>query len=481
MIGNLIRYNFMWKLMMENLSDKRRSFDSTTMLPTLVHYAAHNAPQSLWKRSRASSAPVQTDPELLLPGLKSLSIMILANALLQFSAYVTVSSATAYADHLGGTSVFAGLTIGVPNVLSGIVLIPLTRLDEGRYTRPLRVVCAALILGNILHGVAYRANFLYLILIGRLVAGIGYTGFMYVKRYCTDPRIVGVRRRTTLASWLVVGQVFGMSAGPFICGVFYKVGFTNEVFNGFTSPGWITSCIWVLFTVAIAVFFRDLPKPNSDTIEMEAVNSTSTPPVKPSLRTLTRPQWGVILCMCYASATFFFTLGSFESAIPNYTAVAYGYSPYAAGNFIALGGIATFPFLLLNIRYAPRFQDRVTLVAGSMIGFCGLFIALVMLLTMSKVPVGAFYVCWVLVALGFNLATTCTLSLLSKQMPGIWNGRMSLAIQYSNILGRLTGAVFGGAAVNIGMKNYIGILLGLVGLGQVIFMVLWKDLKSKKG
>jgi hypothetical protein len=53
--------------------------------------------------------------------------------------------------------------------------------------------------------------------------------------------------------------------------------------------------------------------------------------------------------------------------------------------------------------------------------------------------------CWVLVALGFNLASTCTLSLLSKQMPNAWNERTSIAIQYSNYCGRVTVAILGGA------------------------------------
>lgn len=29
---------------------------------------------------------------------------------------------------------------------------------------------------------------------------------MYCKRYCSDGRIVGMRQRTTLAGWLVLGQ-----------------------------------------------------------------------------------------------------------------------------------------------------------------------------------------------------------------------------------------------------------------------------------
>ena len=48
------------------------------------------------------------------------------------------------------------------------------------------------LVGNILHGLTYYANWLYLVLMGRMVCGGGFTFFMYTKRYCTDPRIVGI-------------------------------------------------------------------------------------------------------------------------------------------------------------------------------------------------------------------------------------------------------------------------------------------------
>jgi MFS family permease len=198
--------------------------------------------------------------------------------------------------------------------------------------------------------------------------------------------------------------------------------------------------------------FQDLPKPhrlsNFNSVELGASSAPTDPAEIPieqyGIGQLTMPQWGVIISMCWTSMSCFFILGSWESNIPIFTAAAFNYTPYAAGNFIALGGIATLPFLLASVRYSPRFQDRTTLATGSAIGLTGLVLALALLAT-DRVVFGSFYVCWVLVALGFNLASTCTLSLLSKQMPNAWNGRTSIAIQYSNYCGRVTGAILGGA------------------------------------
>jgi len=185
--------------------------------------------------------------------------------------------------------------------------------------------------------------------------------------------------------------------------------------------------------------------------------------------------------MCWHAMTCFFVLGAWESNISVYGAAShFQWSPFAAGNFIALGGILTFPFLLSNLILAPRVQDRHTLALGSALGMSGLLI-MMGLLAADRVTFLGFLVAWFLVALGFNLASTVTLSLLSKQLPGEWNGRTSLLIQYSNYLGRTTGAIWGGSGVKVGMLRYVGLEIGLVGIGALMFMFLWRDLKAKTG
>jgi MFS family permease len=359
---------------------------------------------------------------------------------------------------------------------------------------------AAMFLGNILYGLAYRADYLYLILIGRIVSGFGFTTFMYFKRYCSDPRIVGVRRRTTLASWLVVGQGFGFSGGPFLGGLFYKIGFSNKVFNGYTSPGWMMAIAWSMFFAGSWLFFEDVKPSFPTSLPMTTVpspprGSKAGSPVPAGLLTqaladaalqdednqpVTRQQWGVIFTMMWYAMTCFFILGAWESNIPVFTASVFNYNPYHAGNFIALGGITTFPFLLVNVWYSGRVQDRVTLAFGSSLGLAGLIIMLAILLA-DKVTFASFYVCWFLVALGFNLASTCTLSLLSKQLPASWNGKTSMAIQYSNYTGRVLGAVWGGSGVKIGMANYVGVQIVIVGIGALLHSTLWRQLKAKTG
>ena len=369
----------------------------------------------------------------------------------------------------------------------------------------LHIGCFAAILGQVAYAIAYRARFLHLILIGRCLSGVSFSCLMYCKRYCTDPLIVGIRRRTTLCSWLVIGQALGMTLGPFLGGLLYNVGFRSAIFNGYTSPAWIMACCYMIFWLVMARYFEDVPamQMNLDLHEIvpsvEEENGTgvsallppsvqttrSSPPEElptAHLSHITPPQWGVIICMCWFSMTCFFILGSWEVNLPVFGAATstLNWTPFAAGNFIALGGITAFPFFFASMLFARHLQDRHILAFGTGLGLSGLLIFISLLAT-SKVVYGSLLACWWPIALGFNLATTVTLSLLSKQLPSDWNGRASIVIQYSIFVGRIAGAIWGGSGVAVGMKKFVGLEIGLVGIGGILFTTLWRNLKTKTG
>jgi hypothetical protein len=344
--------------------------------------------------------------------------------------------------------------------------------------------------------------------------GVSFAQFLYTKRYCSDPRIVGVRRRTTLAGWLVVGQSSGFTVGPFVGGVLYKVGFRNTIFNGYTSPGWVMAAVWLVFWAVIALSFEDVPlRPRS---RIDGRPTTTLPPsprgemaeeaatvtgreatalpaesaqdipspddVPPELQHISARQWAVTATMCWFAMTCFFVLGAWEANIPIFVARAFGASPFAAGNLIALGGVCTFPFMFANVVLARRVQDRYILAAGCALGLLGLLVAIAVVgAGAGRATLGGVFGSWFFVALGFNLASTVTLSLLSKQMPHAWNGKISLFIQYSNYSGRVSGAVWGGAGVDVGMTRYLGLQIALLGIGALMFMTLWKEMKAKTG
>ncbi len=285
----------------------------------------------------------------------------------------------------------------------------------------------------------------------------------------------------------------------------YKVGFASTVFNGYTSPAWIMAIVWAVFWVLVYLYFEDIPRPTPEPqeIAMDVIDERREDKDKDETAAATvdvsrveaaaerepfrmsSAQWGVTVTMCWFAMTCFFILGAWEANIPVFTGSdsplsPFHFSPFAAGNLIALGGACTFPFLFLNVFTAKRTQDRYTLALGTTLGSFGLFIALAILST-RKVNYGSFFMCWFLVALGFNLTSTVTLSLLSKQLPGKFNTRISVMIQYSNYTGRATGAVWGGAGVKVGMLNFVAFQIIIVGIGTILFTTLWKNLKAKTG
>ncbi|KAI6048012.1 hypothetical protein EDC04DRAFT_2876124 [Pisolithus marmoratus] len=408
----------------------------------------------------------EDNQELKLPKAASLCIILAMNVLLQSS------------------STFSGLVIGIPTVFGGLALVPMLTRILGGYAMSLHATVA--------YASAYRVHFLYLIFIGRCLNGISLTGFMYTKRYCTDLRIVGIRRRTTLASWLVIGQGFGMTLGPFSGGLLYKIGFSNPIFNGYTSPGWVMAGVYAVFWIIIAIL-RGLSSQTTSSLPLRVVKAprpsrdgqggtlfTRATVSTPTLRMTSRipfhhvpaTQCGVIFCMCWFPMLCFFILGSWEANLPVFGAVTpdLRWSPFAAGNFIALGGITAFPFLLANIFFAGHIQDRKLLSLGCGLGLSGLAVFLSLLRT-GKINYGSLFVCWWAVALAS----------LSKQLPPERNRWSSMAIQYSNYAGRVTGAVWGGSGVSVGMLNYVGLEIALVAIGAVLFTTLWTNLKTKTG
>jgi len=295
-----------------------------------------------------------------------------------------------------------------------------------------------------------------------------------------------------------------MSIGPFLGGLLYKIGFPNSLFNGYTSPGWVMAGLFIVFWAVMAMVFEDIPQSRT-VLELESATDPTTPiavvepmgplsasvissptPVNDSYRLqlslITRSQWNLIACMCWLSMLCFFILGSWEANLPVFGAadVNLRWSPFDAGNFIALGGITCFPFLLANLLVVPRTQDRKLLASGTALGLTGLVVFLSILRT-DKVNYGSLFVCWWSVALGFNLATTVTLSILSKQLPPEWNGHISIAILCSNYVGRAAGAIWGGSGVSVGMLNFVGLEIAMVGIGAAMFITLWRDLKTKTG
>ncbi|KAK9764067.1 hypothetical protein K7432_008761 [Basidiobolus ranarum] len=441
--------------------------------------------------------------ELKTPPLSSLVIILVCNFLFNVSFYIIVPTVSGYADSLQADAIFGGLAIGCVTLTSMLTLIPISRLYPLHYRPPLDIACLTLCVGHILYALADYTQFLYLILIGRLVNGIGFTGWMFVKKYVTDGNLVGIRRRTLLSSFLVTTQAIGMVVGPLLGGFLSKIRWGSNVnptvqrlFNQYTLPGWVMAVVWLLFWIAVRVFFIEIiPQDTAsetsvgkqDTLtEFETKEESNIGKEANNLTLiLYKPNKYQYMCaglMCFLATTVFFELGAWESNVPLLGGKYFGWNEYNSGNFIGLVGLATFPFVFPLSFLAKRVQDRYTLVTGMCIAISGLIPQLV-ILSKENLTLVSYSACWFLVCWGFSLISTITLSLLSKILPDAYNTRTSVIIQYANYLGRVTGAVWGTATNQVigGSITIYGLETALPLIGLVVICLLWPHLKAKTG
>lgn len=73
-----------------------------------------------------------------------------------------------------------------------------------------------------MYALAGVADTAWLMFLGRIILGVGFVSWMYVKKYMTDAAVVGNQKRTMMSACLVTTQVGGMAVGPWIGGVLSK-------------------------------------------------------------------------------------------------------------------------------------------------------------------------------------------------------------------------------------------------------------------
>ncbi|KAF7725971.1 hypothetical protein EC973_009117 [Apophysomyces ossiformis] len=410
-----------------------------------------------------------------LPPKISLFLILMANFLFNVSFYIIIPTVTNYANSLGADDVFSGLVIG-GNTLSSIISIfflnqiPMLR---DRYLATLHLACASFLTGNILYALAARAQFLYLIFIGRLINGLGFTGFFFVKRYCTDPRIVGIRRRTLCCSLLVVSQSLGMVIGPLIGGQLARIGYHGVLMNMNTIAGWVMACIWLTYWVSVVIFFQDIPKTAcSDKSSQRSI-----------LKIFKKGSYGMLVItvvMSFIAFSVFFELGAWEANIPIFTAKHFGWNEWDAGNFIGLIGIGSLVIVVPMTVYSKRIQDRTTAAVGFGTALIGMIIYLARLTT-SGVGKADYGVSWFLICSGYNVASTITLSLMSKLFPDKLSDVCALIVQVSNYTGRLTGAVWGTASESVTEVGVASLEIAFTIIGFSAILILWQRIHTVTG
>ncbi len=113
------------------------------------------------------------------------------NFLLNMTFFIIVPTSAAYANALGASTWFSGLTIGISTLIAGMFLVPFSKRYSRVYRFPILFSCVCIFVGEIVYALAGVADTAWLMFVGRVILGAGFVSWMYVKKYMTDAAVVG--------------------------------------------------------------------------------------------------------------------------------------------------------------------------------------------------------------------------------------------------------------------------------------------------
>lgn len=185
----------------------------------------------------------------------SLILNLVNTFLYMVNTYIIVPTADDYSMSLGAAATLCGVVIGSMAFAQLISSIYFSAWSNRSYFRPLIFSSIVLLLGNLLYAMAYDANSLYVLIIGRILCGLGSARAVN-RRYISD--CVPLKIRLQASAAFVSASALGMAAGPALAGLLQMnktlLGLT---FNQSTLPGWVMAIAWFVYLLWLWVSFKE--------------------------------------------------------------------------------------------------------------------------------------------------------------------------------------------------------------------------------
>lgn len=193
-------------------------------------------------------------------------LLNLANTFLYMvNTYIIVPTADDYSMSLGAAATVCGVVIGSMAVAQVFSSVYFSAWSNKSYFKPLVFSSIMLFLGNTLYALAYDLNSISILLIGRLLCGLGSARAVN-RRYISD--CVPLKVRMQASAGFVSASALGMACGPALAGLLqmnFKV--YSLTINQNTSPGWIMAIAWVVYLVWLWVSFKEPARDTEETHE----------------------------------------------------------------------------------------------------------------------------------------------------------------------------------------------------------------------
>ena len=185
----------------------------------------------------------------------SLMLNLVNTFLYMVNTYIIVPTADDYSVSLGAAATVCGIIIGSMAVAQVFSSVYFSAWSNRSYFRPLVFSSIMLFSGNLLYALAYDLNSLTVLLIGRILCGLGSARAVN-RRYISD--CVPLKIRLQASAGFVSASALGMACGPGLAG-FLQTKFTiySLTFNQSTLPGWVMSIAWLLYLVWLWFSFKE--------------------------------------------------------------------------------------------------------------------------------------------------------------------------------------------------------------------------------
>lgn len=203
----------------------------------------------------------------------SLALNLANTFLYMVNTYIIVPTADDYAISLGASATLCGVIVGCMPVSQLVSSVYLSAWSNTSYFRPLIFSSIALFLGNILYATAYNIDSIYILLLGRLLCGVGSARAVN-RRYISD--CVPLSKRLQSSAYFVIASALGMSCGPAIAGLLQiNKSFLGLTLDQSTMPGWVMSALWLFYLLWLWISFKEPLRKDYGADSVEAGNKGS--------------------------------------------------------------------------------------------------------------------------------------------------------------------------------------------------------------
>ena len=185
----------------------------------------------------------------------SLMLNLVNTFLYMVNTYIIVPTADDYSVSLGAAATVCGVIIGSMAVAQVFSSVYFSAWSNRSYFRPLVFSSIMLFSGNLLYALAYDLNSLTVLILGRLLCGLGSARAVN-RRYISD--CVPLKMRLKASAGFVSASALGMACGPALAGLLqteFKI--YAVTFNQNTLPGWIMSLAWVGNLIWLWISFKE--------------------------------------------------------------------------------------------------------------------------------------------------------------------------------------------------------------------------------